>query len=157
MQRLQRPGPRGPAGNAPAPAMWQARTPCRGNTIFARLARIVRDQPVGDVDRAIGVAGHFGVVGHEDDRDALGVQPLEHPQDLVAGPRIEVAGRFVGQQQCGAIDQGPGDGDPLLLAAGHLRRLVVHAIGQPDLLEQRLGQPPRLAAGRPPQGVVQAA
>ena len=62
------------------------------------------------------------------------LQPLEHPQDLVAGTRIEIARRFVGQQQCRAIDQGPGDGDSLLLAAGHLRRLVVHARASPTCL-----------------------
>ena len=121
--------------------------------------RLVGDQPVGNVDRAIGVGGHFGVVRYDDDRDALGVQPLEHPQDLVARLRIEVAGRLVGQQERGTIDEGPCNRHPLLLAAGHLRRLVVQPGGQPHLLEQRLGQPPGLAtrvgARRPPLGVVQ--
>ena len=71
------------------------------------------------------------------------------------GVRIEIAGRFVGQQQGRPVDQRPGDGDPLLLAARHLRRLVVHAIGQADPFEERLGQFTRPATGRPGHGVVQ--
>ena len=42
-----------------------------------------------------------------------------------------------------------------ILAAGHLRGLVVGPRRQPDLLEQRRGQLPRVDAGRPPQGVIQ--
>ena len=123
--------------------------------MFRPTCAIVHDQPVGDMDRAIGVCRHLGVVSYEDDSHAMNVQPLEHPQDLVAGMRIEIAGRLVGQQQRGVIDQCPGDGDPLLLSAGHLRGLVAHPLGQADLLEQRLAQPPRVVAGRPAEGVVQ--
>ena len=103
------------------------------------------------MDRAVGVGGYLGVVGHENHGDAAGIQPPEHPQDFLSRLRIEVARRFVSQDQRGAIHQGPGDGHPLLLAAGHLRRLVVDARGQSDLFEQRLGQAPRLMTGRPRQ------
>ena len=82
------------------------------------------------------VGRHFRIVRHEDDGDALGVELLEHPQDLDAGVRIEVAGRLVGQHQRRAVDQGPGDGHALLLAAGHLRGLVIAAVGQSHPLQE---------------------
>ena len=46
------------------------------------------------------------------------VELLEHLQDFLAGVRVEVAGRLVGEQQRRAVDQRPGDGHALLLAAG---------------------------------------
>ena len=78
------------------------------------------DKPVGNADCAMCVARHFGIVRNQDDRDSLGVQPLEHPQDLVAGAGIEVARRLVGQQERRPVDQRSGDGRSLLLPAGHL-------------------------------------
>ena len=57
---------------------------------------------------------------HQDDGDTLGVQALEHPKNFVSDARIKVAGGLVGEQQGGTVDQGAGDGDALLLAAGHL-------------------------------------
>ena len=48
----------------------------------------------------LGVGGDRGVVRHQDDRDAvLGVELLEHAEDLLAGLRVEVAGRLVGDQE----------------------------------------------------------
>ena len=48
------------------------------------------------------------------------VQLVEQREDLVAGAAVEVAGRLVGEQDRRAVDQRPGDGDALLLAAGEL-------------------------------------
>ena len=42
------------------------------------------DLPVADVDRPMGIRGHLGIVRHQDHRDPLGVELLEHPQDLDA-------------------------------------------------------------------------
>ena len=78
----------------------------------------------------------FGIVGDEDDGDALGaVELLEHLEDFLAGAGIEVAGRLVGEEHPRPVDQRSGDGHALLLAAGKLRRLVVDAVRQADLLE----------------------
>ena len=67
----------------------------------------------------------------------LDVELPEEREDLLAGLRVEVAGRLVGDQQGAAVDQRPGDRHALLLAAGELRRLVVEPVAQADALEQR--------------------
>ena len=52
---------------------------------------------------------------------AVGARQLEQQvDDLPAGLAVEIAGRLVGQQQRGPADEGAGEGDPLLLAAGQL-------------------------------------
>ena len=58
----------------------------------------VFDQTVANVDRAVGVFGHVGVVRHDDDRDPLfAIELLKQLHRFVAGVRIQRAGRFVGQ------------------------------------------------------------
>ena len=70
--------------------------------------------------------GPIVVVRHKDDGQAIVlVEFLEHCEDFLAGARIEVSGRFIGEQQWRMIHEGAGDGDALLLAAGKLRWLVV--------------------------------
>jgi hypothetical protein len=44
------------------------------------------------------------------------MQAVEQGHDLGAGLRVEVAGRFIGQDDGRIIDQGAGDGDALPLA-----------------------------------------
>src|SRR5262249_42122946 len=73
------------------------------------------DQPVAQVDDALGVAGHLRFVRDQDDRQPLlAVELLEHVEDLDAGARVEVAGRLVGEEEGGVVDEGAGDGDALL-------------------------------------------
>ncbi len=48
---------------------------------------------------------------------------------------IQGPGGLVTQQEPGPADQGTGDGDPLLFAAGQLGREVVDAVAQPDQAE----------------------
>ena len=151
-----RPSPGGRGGAVPASSdslgvarsdFWEVpRGTCAGG---------IRNQSVGNVDGAVGAGGHPGIVRHQQDGDALAVETPEHPQNLLPRPRIEVARRFIGQNERRVIHQRAGDGNPLLLAAGHLRRLMLLVRGQPYLGEQRLGQPLGLAAGGPPQGIVQ--
>src|SRR5690606_26410380 len=59
--------------------------------------------------------------------------------DRMAGHRIEIAGWLVGQQNRRVVGQRARDGDALLLAAGELRGIVVGALRQAHLLEQRAG------------------
>ncbi len=64
---------------------------------------------------------------------------VEQRHDLDAGLGVEVAGRFVGQDDGGPVDQGAGDGDALALTAGELVGLVVHACFQADVGEDFFG------------------
>ena len=52
---------------------------------------------------------------------------------------IEVAGRFIGQQQQRFVDHRPTDGHPLPLSAGKLGRPMRDAILQSDTIEQSAG------------------
>ena len=56
--------------------------------------------------------------------------------DLMRCPRIEIAGRLVGKQQARRIDQGAGNGDTLLLAAGKLARRVALALAEAEKLQR---------------------
>ena len=52
--------------------------------------------------------------------------------DGFAGMRIHIAGRFVGQQKARFADQGPGQGNPLLLSARQFSRAMMASLFQPD-------------------------
>ena len=67
------------------------------------------------------------LVRHQNHRLALVVQRLKQRHDLLARPGVQVAGRLVGHQERRVVDEGAGDGDALLLAAGEL----IGPVGQP--------------------------
>ena len=60
---------------------------------------------------------------------------LEEVHDLERGVLVEVAGGLVGDQHRRLGDHRPGDGDPLLLAAGELAREGAAAVAEADRLE----------------------
>ncbi len=66
----------------------------------------------------------------------LVAQPEQHVVDPLAGVRVQVAGGFVGKQHLRGVGEGAGDGDPLLLAAGELVRVVLGALFQPNALQE---------------------
>ena len=70
--------------------------------------------------------GSSGVAGEVE-------QAVHH---LRARMRIEIAGRFVGQQNIGIIHQGPGDRRALLFAAGEFGWTVVQAVAQAHAVQQ---------------------
>ena len=57
-------------------------------------------------------------MGGHDDGGFGAVDPVEEFHDADGGLRVEVSGGLVGDQDLGPVDEGPGDGDALLLAAG---------------------------------------
>ena len=76
------------------------------------------------------------VVGHVDERDPdLLLDPLELDLHLLAELEVEGAERLVEEEDRRPVDQGPGEGDPLRLAAGDLGRLARLKAGQLDELE----------------------
>src|SRR5262245_3945207 len=80
-------------------------------------------------------------VRHEHDRQpALDVQLLKDVHHLDAGPRVEVAGRLVGEQQHRVGNERARDRDALLLSARHLVRMVIDARTEADRFERGLRQ-----------------
>lgn len=80
------------------------------------------------------------VVGNQDQGGtAFAVEFEEQVADPLAGGAVEVAGGFVGEQHVRLRREGTGNGDPLLLAAGELARIVAQALAEADSLEQFSG------------------
>jgi len=69
------------------------------------------------VEDPVGVEGHLPVVGDQNQGVPLPVDLLEERHDLHPGAGVQVARGLVGQQDGRPVDQGPGDGHPLALAA----------------------------------------
>ena len=85
------------------------------------------------MDDARAITGHVRLMGDDDDGQPIFlIELLKHAQDFLARVRIEVAGRLVGEQKLRLIDQGAGDGDALLLAAGELRGVMIQSAGQAE-------------------------
>ena len=79
-------------------------------------------------------------------RGAIDVeQQVDH---LLPGRAVEIPGRLVGEQHRRVVGERAGDRDALLLAARELRRVMVAAIGEPDLVEQRSARAPGVRARR---------
>ena len=74
----------------------------------------------------------------------------QQAHDLLAVGGVEIAGGLVGQDQLRGGDEGAGDGDALLLAAGELLRPVARAMPHADPL-QRLGDAPLPLGGGTPR------
>ena len=70
------------------------------------------------------------VVGRHHHRGARPVDAVEQAHDAAVGG-VQVAGRLVGQEDQGPVDEGPGDGHPLLLAAGELVGQVLGFLPSP--------------------------
>ena len=79
----------------------------------------------------------FLVVGHVDERDPdLDLDALELELEAAAELEVERAERLVEEEHGGAVDQGAGQRDPLLLAARQLVRLAPLVAGEVDQLER---------------------
>src|SRR5919199_1394131 len=96
------------------------------------LAAVLHDSAVPDPHHPLGVGGYLVFVGDHHHGPSGLVEPVEDVEYMGGGGGVEVAGRLVGQDDRWTGGDGPGDGHPLLLAAGELRGQVPHAFGQPD-------------------------
>ena len=74
-------------------------------------------------------------MGDEDHRVPLLVELLEEAQHLPASAGVQGAGGLVGQDDGGLPRQRPGDGHPLLLAAGELAGKVLPFVGKAHPLQ----------------------
>ena len=76
------------------------------------------------------------VVGDVDERDPdLLLDPLELDLQALAELQVERAERLVEEQDLRQVDDGAGESDALLLAAGELVGLPVRLVPEPDPLE----------------------
>src|SRR5690606_9386939 len=66
------------------------------------------------------LGGLVEVVSGEQDRGALGFEPVDEAPKLTASLRVEAGSRFVEEQQLGTTDDAECDVDAATLAAGEL-------------------------------------
>ena len=126
----------------PAPRMFRM---ANFGMIMA-ASRPVSHPAVDEDDLPPEVLDDLRVVGGEDERRPEALVELDHRvQDLVGVLGVEVGRRLVGQDDLGLLDHGPGDGDPLVLAARHLAGPGAGPVGQADPGQ---GVHHRLAPGR---------
>ena len=99
---------------------------------------VADDAALVELDHAAAhVVDHLAVVGDDDDRRAGLVDPVEQLHHADRGDRVEVAAGLVGEQQRRVVDEGAGDRDALLLAAGELVGVAVQ-LGREADQAQRL-------------------
>ena len=96
------------------------------------------DDPVIHHHDAVGEGqGLRLIVGdHDGGQVEAALQPLELVTQVHAHPGVERAQRLVEQKQPRRHRNRPGDGDPLLLPAGELGRILVGLPGEADHVEQ---------------------
>ena len=101
---------------------------------------LVDDLAVLEEDDPVGVGGNARIVRDDDHGAAPVVRGFaQQADDLVAGLRVQVAGRLVAQDQRRVGDHRPRQRNTLLLAAGKLRRAVLAAIGQTHTGQRLVG------------------
>src|SRR6185437_8863772 len=101
-----------------------------------RVPRLDRDDvPVQKIDCSLGVSSMTWIVGHHADRRAGAMQLGQELHHLVAVVAIEVAGRFVCEDDQRLAGNRARNGDALLLATGELRRVVIQPVRHPHSLE----------------------
>ena len=94
---------------------------------------VADDAPGVEADHATAhLVHHLAVVGHHHHRRAGAVDAVERLHDPDGRGRIEVAGRLVRKQERGVVDEGAGDREPLLLAAGELVGEVLGLVCEAD-------------------------
>src|SRR5262245_4573285 len=80
-----------------------------------------------EMDDAVRPGGGVGVVGDEQHGAAASGEVGEVAEDDLGAVAVEVAGRLVGEEQLGAVEEGPRQTGPLPLAGAELRWDVVAA------------------------------
>jgi hypothetical protein len=106
------------------------------------------DEAVAQDDAAAGIVGEHGVVGDEDEGGAFDAVEFEQKlENVSAVGGVEVAGGLVGEHDGRVQDEGAGEGDALLLAAGELDGVMIHAVTEADAGEELAGAREAIAGG----------
>ena len=88
-------------------------------------------------------------MGYEDERCVFDLVEVEEEiEDVAAVGGVEVAGGLVGENDRRPENKCPSQSDALLLAAGELDGVVVHARGESDGGEEVAGARQAVAVGR---------
>src|ERR1700722_2466337 len=90
------------------------------------------------MDGARAESSSFGIVRDHDAGLPGARQRLQDAEDVVGRLGIEVAGRFIRDEEAGRSDERSGDGDALFLSAGKLAWEVMRAFRQADKFERGL-------------------
>ena len=121
---------------------------------FGRVSTAIVDhQAAFEPDNRSRTAGEFLIVCDEDKCGAgLGVEMEEKFDDEMARLAIEIAGRFVREEDLGAIDEGARDRHALLLTSRQLCRPVRKTIRKTDTTKQFFRSLSPLQAAQPTEG-----
>ena len=92
-----------------------------------------------EFDATVGQASDDRIVGDHDDGAALGMELAQQPEDDLFVLGVQIAGGLVGQDDLRIVDEGAGNADALLLAAGKLRGQVMRRGLQADAARARPG------------------
>src|SRR5438552_2185380 len=110
------------------------------------------DLAIPHADDAAGVGGDFARVRDQHERlPVLAVQPVDQLHELGGGIGIQVARRFVGEDDGRLGRQRTRDRHSLLLTARQLARAVAQPVLEPDDFERPQRPPPRFTRGTPGQ------
>ena len=113
------------------------------------------DPPVVHDDEPVAqLLGLVHVVGRDDERDALALEPEQPVPQHVPRLRVEAGGRLVEQQHLGVVHEAARDGEPALHPAGQRLDPVVAPLGELGELEQLVGPRAHLVAGEPEEPPV---
>jgi hypothetical protein len=106
--------------------------------IEKHLCRLLAADPaVGHDDHVVRGGGEIEVMGYDDHGATIVMcEVRQDPLHVAAGGGVEVAGRFVGQDQQRIVGECLGDGDPLALPARKLPRQLLGFARQTEAVEQ---------------------
>ena len=107
--------------------------PAAGQT-FRR--RVTHNFPIVDLNDPLGLCRHLRIMSDDNHGMPLRFQLMQDSHDLFTRAAVQGAGRLIGQNHLPAVHQRAGDTDPLLLAAGELRRLIFRPLSQTKPYQQ---------------------
>ena len=103
----------------------------------ANILREFADAAVFDQQNAVSRLCQPVIVRDHDEGHAdLAVHLAHQGENVLTGPAIEVASRFVGQDDPRRIGEGAHDGTALVLAAAHGVGMILQAVSQTDALQE---------------------
>src|ERR1700739_1762730 len=90
------------------------------------------------MERGVGLIRYYRLVRHHQHCfSVLLDQATDEFHNFIRAFAVQVAGGLVTEQESGIGDDGASDGYALLLPAGELSRIVMHAVREPDDAEHR--------------------